>query len=44
MYRTILLPVVIYEGETWSLTLKEEHSGCLRTGYWKEYLDLRGMK
>jgi len=23
MYRTIILPVVLYEGETWSLTLRE---------------------
>jgi hypothetical protein len=25
MYRTIILPVVLYGCETWSLTLKEEH-------------------
>jgi len=25
IYRTIILPVVLYECETWSLTLKEEH-------------------
>ena len=25
MYRTILLPVVLYGCETWSLTLREEH-------------------
>jgi len=25
IYRTIILPVVLYGGETWSLTLKEEH-------------------
>jgi hypothetical protein len=24
IYRTIILPVVLYECETWSLTLKEE--------------------
>jgi len=24
IYRTIILPVVLYEGETWSLTLREE--------------------
>jgi hypothetical protein len=26
MYRTIILPVVLYECETWSLTLREERS------------------
>jgi hypothetical protein len=26
IYRTIILPVVLYGCETWSLTLKEEHS------------------
>jgi hypothetical protein len=25
MYKTIILPVVLYGCETWSLTLKEEH-------------------
>ena len=25
IYRTIILPVVLYGGETWSLTLREEH-------------------
>jgi hypothetical protein len=25
VYRIIILPVVLYECETWSLTLKEEH-------------------
>jgi hypothetical protein len=25
IYRTIILPVVVYECETWSLTLREEH-------------------
>jgi hypothetical protein len=25
MYRTIILPVVLYGCETWSLTLREEH-------------------
>jgi hypothetical protein len=25
IYRTIILPVVMYECETWSLTLREEH-------------------
>jgi hypothetical protein len=25
MYRTVILPVVLYGCETWSLTLREEH-------------------
>jgi hypothetical protein len=25
IYKTIILPVVMYECETWSLTLREEH-------------------
>jgi len=25
IYKTIILPVVLYECETWSLTLREEH-------------------
>ena len=25
IYRTIILPVVLYGGETWSLTLREKH-------------------
>jgi hypothetical protein len=25
IYRTVILPVVLYGCETWSLTLKEEH-------------------
>jgi hypothetical protein len=29
----IILPVVLYGCETWSLTLREEHRlGCLKTG------------
>jgi hypothetical protein len=26
IYKTIILPVVLYGSETWSLTLKEEHN------------------
>jgi hypothetical protein len=26
MYKTIILPVVLYGCETWSLTLREEHT------------------
>ena len=33
IYRTIILPVVLYGCETWSLTLREELGcGCLRIG------------
>jgi hypothetical protein len=28
----IILPVVLYGCETWSLTLREKQTGCLRTG------------
>jgi len=37
VYRTIILPVVLYGCETWLLTLREEHrlrgEGC--TGFWE---------
>jgi hypothetical protein len=29
IYRTIILPVVLYGCETWSLTLREEHRLCV---------------
>jgi hypothetical protein len=34
IYKTVILPVVLYGCETWSLTLREEvgGGGCLRTG------------
>jgi hypothetical protein len=45
IYKTIILPVVLYGCETLSLALREEHrlkvfekKGCLG-----EYLDLRGI-
>jgi retron-type reverse transcriptase len=41
IYKTIILPVVLYGCETWSLTLREE---CLRTGFREECLDLKGMR
>jgi hypothetical protein len=46
IYKTIILPFVIYGCETWSLTLREEYRlwECLRTGCWGGYLDLRGRK
>ena len=45
IYRTIILPVVLYGCETWSLTLREERK--LRVfEIWcsGEYLDLGGMR
>jgi hypothetical protein len=34
IYKTIILPVVLYGCETWSLTLREEYRlRCLRTGF-----------
>ena len=26
IYKTVILPVILYGSETWSLTLREEHS------------------
>ena len=46
IYRTIILPVVLYGSETWSLTLREERKRrvfenmVLR----REYLDLGGTR
>jgi hypothetical protein len=31
IYKTIMLPVVLYGCESWSLTLREER--CMRTGF-----------
>jgi hypothetical protein len=28
IYRTIIIPVVLYGCETWSLTVREEHTVC----------------
>jgi len=45
IYKTIILPVVLYGCKTWSLTLREEHRlRCLRIGCRGEYLDLRGTR
>jgi hypothetical protein len=45
MYKTILLPVVLYGCETWSLTLREEHRlRVFENRVPGEYLDLRRMK
>jgi hypothetical protein len=45
IYKTIILPVVLYECDTWSLLIREEHrQWCLRKGCWRDYIDRRGMK
>jgi hypothetical protein len=45
LYKTIILPAVLYGCETWSATLKEEHRvRVFDNRVWGEYLDLRGMK
>jgi hypothetical protein len=45
IYRTIILPVVLYECKTWSLTLrKERRLRCMRIGCWGEYLGPRGTR
>ena len=40
-YKTIILQVVLYDCETWSLTLREEHRGCSRIKYSGRYLGPR---
>jgi hypothetical protein len=42
IYKTIILPVILYECETWSLTVREEHK--LRVFENREYLEQRGME
>jgi len=45
IYRTIILPVLLYGCETWSLTLREEHRlRVFENRFWGDYLDLRGMR
>jgi hypothetical protein len=45
MYRTIILPSVLYDCETWALILREEHRlKVFEKRVLEEYLDLRGMK
>jgi hypothetical protein len=43
IYKIIILPVVLYGCETWSLALREEDWRCLRARYW-EHVDRRGMQ
>jgi len=42
MYKNIILLAVLYGYETWYLILRKNTVdwGCVRTGYWGEYLDL----
>ena len=45
IFKTIKLPVLLYECEAWSPTLREERrQGYLKTGSRDEYLDPRGMR
>ena len=45
IFRTIILPVVVYGCETWSLILrKERRLRFLRIRCWGEYLGLRGTR
>jgi hypothetical protein len=45
IYKTIILPVVLYGCETWFLTLREEHRQKVSENrVLREYLDLRGMR
>ena len=45
IYRAIILPVVLYGCETWSLTLrKERRLRVFGIGCWGKYLDLRGTR
>jgi hypothetical protein len=45
IYKTIILPVVLYGCDTWSHTVgRNNDRWCLRTGCWGEYLDRSGMK
>jgi hypothetical protein len=44
IYKTIILPVVLYGCETWSLTIREEHRLRVFEKRILEYLDPGGMK
>jgi hypothetical protein len=36
IYKTIILPVVLYGCETWSLTLREEHRQGFKENVWNK--------
>jgi hypothetical protein len=45
IYKTVILPVVLYGCETWSLALREEHRlRAFENRVLRRVLDLRGMK
>ena len=45
IYKTIILPVVLYGCKAWSLTLREECTlRAFEKGFCGEYLDPRGMR
>jgi hypothetical protein len=45
VYKTIILPVVLYGCETWSLTLREEHRlRVFENRVLRRYLNRRGMR
>jgi hypothetical protein len=45
IYKILILPVVLYECETWSLTVREEHKlRVFESSVLREYLDQRGME
>jgi hypothetical protein len=40
LFKTIILPVVLYECETWSPTIRKHIDWeCLRRGCWGEYFE-----
>ena len=50
IYRTVMLPVVLYGCEAWSVTLRDEHRGrvfesrALRKTFWLKKDEERGVK
>jgi hypothetical protein len=40
MYKTTIFPEVLYERETWSLTLRDEHTDNV----WEQGADEKGVK
>jgi hypothetical protein len=45
VYRTVVIPFVLYGCETWSLTLREEHRlRVFERRVLRRYLDLGGMR
>jgi hypothetical protein len=45
IYKTVIMPVVLYGCETWSLTLREEHRlRVFENSVLKIFLDIKGRK